>query len=153
VKLKLYEQYCRYCFIHTLVVPNPGRRGVWTDLKECIFLILQNWDHLLHVLDHLHLQPREAHGTNFARVRSWALNGWSHYYRQTLLFSSVMLPELNALMSRKCHNYAGKICVINPEPTGTVCHVVVQLPQVRNCINLLAMDFLFQILAHPVFKM
>jgi len=98
------------------------------------FLILQNWDHLLHVLDHLHLQPQEAHGTNFGRVRSWALNGWSQYYRQTLLFSSVMLPELNALMSRKCHNYAGKICVVNPQPTGTVCHVVVQLPQVRNCI-------------------
>jgi U3 small nucleolar RNA-associated protein 25 len=99
------------------------------------FLIIQNWDHLLHVFDHLHLQPREAHGTNFARVRSWALNGWSKYYRQTLLFSSVMLPELNAVMSRKCHNYAGKICVVNPEPTGTVCHVVVQLPQVRNCNN------------------
>jgi len=98
------------------------------------FMILQNWDHLLHVMDHLHLQPREAHGTNFARVRSWALNGWSQYYRQTLLFSSVMLPELNALMTRKCHNYAGKVCVVNPEPTGTVCHVVVQLPQVRNCV-------------------
>jgi U3 small nucleolar RNA-associated protein 25 len=97
------------------------------------FLTLQNWDHLLHVLDHLHLQPREAHGMNFARVRSWALNGWSKYYRQTLLFSSVMLPELNALMSRKCHNYAGKVCVVNPELTGTVCHVVVQLPQVRDC--------------------
>jgi hypothetical protein len=46
----------------------------------------------------------------------------------------VMLPQLNALMSRKCHNYAGRICVVNPEPTGTVCHVVVQLPQVRNCV-------------------
>jgi hypothetical protein len=103
-------------------------------VKKC-FLIIQNWDHLLHVFDHLHLQPREAHGTNFARVRSWALSGWSRYYRQTLLFSSVMLPELNAVMSRKCHNYAGKICVVNPEPTGTVCHVVVQLPQVRNCSN------------------
>jgi len=37
-------------------------------------------------------------------------------------------------MTRKCHNYAGKVCVVNPEPTGTVCHVVVQLPQVRNCV-------------------
>lgn len=99
-------------------------------LDQADLFLMQNWDHLLHVLDHLHLQPREAHGTNFARVRSWALNGWSQYYRQTLLFSSVMLPELNALMNRKCHNYAGKICVVNPEPTGTVCHVVVQLPQV-----------------------
>lgn len=95
------------------------------------FVMLQNWDHLLHVMDHFHLQPREAHGTNFARVRSWALNGWSLYYRQTLLFSSIMLPEFNALISRKCHNYAGKICIANPELTGTICHVVVQLPQVR----------------------
>ncbi|PNF37678.1 Digestive organ expansion factor-like protein [Cryptotermes secundus] len=99
-------------------------------LDQADIFLMQNWDHLLHILDHFHLQPREAHGINFSRVRSWALNGWSRYYRQTLLFSSVILPELNALMSKKCHNYAGKICVANPELTGTICHVVVQLPQV-----------------------
>jgi hypothetical protein len=46
-----------------------------------------------------------------------------------------MLPELNALINKKCHNYAGKICVVNPELTGTICHVVVQLPQVRQVLQ------------------
>ena len=93
-------------------------------------------------MDHLHLQPQEAHGTNFARVRSWALNGWSHYYRQTLLFSSIMLPEFNALFSKKCHNYAGRISVINPIPIGSICQVVVQVPQVNTLFYLHVCVFL-----------
>ncbi|XP_069682638.1 U3 small nucleolar RNA-associated protein 25 homolog isoform X1 [Periplaneta americana] len=99
-------------------------------MDQADIFLMQNWDHVLHVLDHFHLQPQESHGTNFARVRSWVLNGWTQYYRQTLLFSSVILPEFNALFNKKCHNYAGKICVVNPIMTGSICHVVVQLPQV-----------------------
>lgn len=51
-----------------------------------------------------------------------------------------MLPELNALISRKCHNYAGKICIANPDLTGTICHVVVQLPQVNHVKLTFAVD-------------
>ncbi|PSN43106.1 Digestive organ expansion factor [Blattella germanica] len=99
-------------------------------LDQADIFLMQNWDHLLHVLDHIHLQPQEAHGTNFSRVRSWALNGWTRYYKQTLLFSSVMLPEFSSLMNKRCHNYAGKICIMNPVTTGSICQLVVQVPQV-----------------------
>ncbi|CAG2057493.1 unnamed protein product [Timema podura] len=98
------------------------------DQTEIFFM--QNWDHLLHILEHLHLQPRESHGTDFARVRSWAVNGWTRYYRQSMVFSSLTLPEMNSLFNKKCHNYAGKVRVINPVISGTICQVVVQLPQV-----------------------
>ncbi|GBP24329.1 Digestive organ expansion factor homolog [Eumeta japonica] len=43
--------------------------------------LMQNWDHLLHILDHFHLQPKKTHNTDFSRVRSWAVNGWTKYYR------------------------------------------------------------------------
>nr|CAD7194998.1 unnamed protein product [Timema douglasi] len=98
------------------------------DQTEIFFM--QNWDHLLHILEHLHLQPRESHGTDFARVRSWAVNGWTRYYRQSMVFSSLTLPEMNSLFNKKCRNYAGKVRVINPVISGTICQVVVQLPQV-----------------------
>jgi U3 small nucleolar RNA-associated protein 25 len=90
----------------------------------------QNWDHFLHVWDHLHKQPKEAHGADFSRLRLWALAGHARYYRQTLLFSSVSLPEFQALMNRRCHNYAGSVRVANPITVGSICQVVVQVPQV-----------------------
>lgn len=50
-------------------------------LDQTDVFFMQNWDHLLHVLDHFHLQPKKMHGTDFSRVRSWAVNGWARYYR------------------------------------------------------------------------
>jgi U3 small nucleolar RNA-associated protein 25 len=29
-----------------------------------------------HVLNHIHLQPKESHNVDFSRVRMWVLNGW-----------------------------------------------------------------------------
>ena len=48
----------------------------------------QNWEHILTVLEHLHLHPSKSHGVDFSRVRMWSLNGLAKYYRQTLSFSS-----------------------------------------------------------------
>lgn len=60
---------------------------------------MQNWDHLLHVLDHFHLQPKKTHGTDFSRVRSWAVNGWAKYYR--LVSISAFMNCLNAFWNSK----------------------------------------------------
>lgn len=91
---------------------------------------MQNWDHLLHVLDHLHLQPKTSHDTDFSRVRSWCVNGWTKYYRQSLIFSSINLPEIQAIFNKKCHNYRGKLRLANPCSKGSVCQVIVQVPQI-----------------------
>ncbi|XP_077286205.1 U3 small nucleolar RNA-associated protein 25 homolog [Arctopsyche grandis] len=104
-------------------------------LDQAEIFLMQNWDHLLHILDHLHLQPKKTHGTDFSRLRSWAVNGWTKYYRQTLLFSSVSLPEINSLFNKKCFNYAGKIRVHNPVDAGSVRQVAVQVPQVFRRID------------------
>nr|XP_023021068.1 digestive organ expansion factor homolog [Leptinotarsa decemlineata] len=94
-----------------------------------IFL-MQNWDHVIHIVNHLHLQPKDSHGTDFARVRTWSLNGWAKYYRHTMIFSSINSAEINAIFNKKCHNYAGKVKVINPIDFGTISQVVVQVPHV-----------------------
>nr|SVE73540.1 EOG090X05RM [Daphnia atkinsoni] len=100
-------------------------------IDQTDILYMQNWDHVLHIFQHLHLQPREQHDTDLGRVRLWALNGYSAHYRQNLIFSSVALPEAAALFSRRGTNFAGKVRVENavlPSAT-TVCRVLVQLPQ------------------------
>jgi U3 small nucleolar RNA-associated protein 25 len=98
------------------------------DHTELFFM--QNWDHFIHVINHLHLQPKESHGTDFSRVRMWSLNGWAKYYRQTLIFSSVVLPEINSIFNKKCNNYAGKIKISNPIEFGSIRQVFVQIPHV-----------------------
>lgn len=91
---------------------------------------MQNWDHLIHIFNHLHLQPKQSHGTDFSRVRTWSLNGWAKYYRQTLIFSSIILPEINSIFNKKCLNYAGKVKIVNEIEYGSIAQVIVQIPHV-----------------------
>lgn len=91
---------------------------------------MQNWDHLNHVLDHMHLQPKKSHDIDYARLRSWCVNGWTKYYRQTLIFSNIELPHINVILNRKCFNYAGRIKVANRIEPGSIRQVIIKVPQV-----------------------
>ncbi|XP_012222197.1 U3 small nucleolar RNA-associated protein 25 homolog [Linepithema humile] len=93
-------------------------------------VVMQNWDHLYQVLDYMHLQPKKSRDIDYSRLRSWCVNGWSKYYRQTLIFSSIELPHVNTLMIKRCFNYAGKVKVANRVEPGSVRQVSVTVPQV-----------------------
>lgn len=91
--------------------------------------LMQNWDHVMHLFSHLHLQPKDGHGVDFSRVREWALNGRGKYYCQYLLFSAVQTPEINSLVSSYFHNYEGQVRVSTSTWTGSVCQVIRSVPQ------------------------
>ncbi|KAJ7991039.1 hypothetical protein DPEC_G00293110 [Dallia pectoralis] len=97
--------------------------------------LMQNWEHLLHVMKHLNLQPLDAHGVNFSRVRVLNLNNWAKYYRQTLIFSAIQDPQINNIISKHCFNYRGQVATKNMPVTGSICQVLVQLPHVFQMIN------------------
>ncbi|XP_031555549.1 digestive organ expansion factor homolog isoform X2 [Actinia tenebrosa] len=99
-------------------------------LDQADVYLMQNWEHIQHIFDNLHKQPKKAHDVDFSRVRNWCLNGWSKYYRQTLFFGSFFFPELNSLLNKQCHNFAGKTKIQLTELPGTICQVVTQVPQV-----------------------
>ena len=84
----------------------------------------QNWEHILTVLDHLHLHPSKSHGVDFSRVRMWSLNGLAKYYRQTLMFSNCSLPEVNAIINKSCFNFTGSVRSVNPIEVGSIASVV-----------------------------
>lgn len=93
-------------------------------------ILMQNWEHVLHVMKHMNLQPLDSHDVDFSRVRLWNLNNWAKFYRQSLVFSSVPEPQINNILSKHCHNYRGQVCIRNLPKTGSICQVLIQLPHV-----------------------
>lgn len=99
-------------------------------LDQTEVFLMQNWEHVTHLAEYLNAQPVESHNIDFTRVRNWVINGWSKFYRQNLIFSSVACPEINSLFNRKCCNYAGKVRISAPVVGGSIQQVVLQLRQV-----------------------
>ncbi|CAB0002280.1 unnamed protein product [Nesidiocoris tenuis] len=98
-------------------------------------MVMQNWEHVLHVVSHLHLQPKDSHGTDLSRVRMWSLNGHSRHYMQTMIFSLNPVPEVTAFFNNKFSNYAGKVTVANPVRLGSMSQVALQIPQVFHLVK------------------
>ncbi|GJC85195.1 U3 small nucleolar RNA-associated protein 25 [Colletotrichum liriopes] len=71
--------------------------------------LMQNWEHVEYIFEHMNLQPKDAHGCDFSRVRSWYLEDWAKYFRQTIMLSAFNAPELTELFRTQCYNWAGKI--------------------------------------------
>lgn len=72
-------------------------------------LLMQNWEHVEFIFEHLNKQPKDAHDCDFSRVRNWYLNDWAKYFRQTIILSGFNTPELSELQRSHCHNWAGKV--------------------------------------------
>lgn len=72
-------------------------------------LLMQNWEHVEYIMEHLNLQPKEAHGCDFSRVRNWYLDDQGKYFRQTIALAAFNTPELNTLFFNGSKNWAGKI--------------------------------------------
>ncbi|XP_019371949.1 PREDICTED: digestive organ expansion factor homolog isoform X3 [Gavialis gangeticus] len=99
-------------------------------IDQADIYLMQNWEHILHLMNHLNLLPLNPHGVDFSRVRMLNLNNWSKYYRQTLLFSALQDPQINSIFNKHCFNYRGQVAVRNVPMIGSINHVVVQLPHV-----------------------
>ncbi|KAM6973299.1 U3 small nucleolar RNA-associated protein 25 homolog [Aplochiton taeniatus] len=104
-------------------------------VDQADIFLMQNWEHLLHVMQHLNLQPLDSHGVDFSRVRMLNLNNWAKHYRQTLVFSSVPDPQINNLLTKHSFNYRGQVTTKNIPIVGSICQVLVQLPHVFQMIT------------------
>ncbi|XP_050079764.1 U3 small nucleolar RNA-associated protein 25 homolog [Anopheles maculipalpis] len=143
-KMRLYAQY----YTSDLIIASPlglqrtlGRSDIhdrdYDFLANIELLIIdqaevcyaQNWHNVLHVLEHLHLQPKIFNRTAFSRIREWCLKGWSKFYRQTVLLSEFELSEFRELFNKHFHNYRGKVRSTKYAAPGSMEHVMVNIPQ------------------------
>ncbi|RUS20830.1 hypothetical protein BC937DRAFT_94279 [Endogone sp. FLAS-F59071] len=98
-------------------------------LDQTQMFLMQNWDHIEHIFDHLNCIPKVAHGCDFSRVKNWYLDGRAKNLRQTLIFSDFLTPEINALFNKHCRNVSGRIKVRPEEYTGSIVDVIPQVQQ------------------------
>ncbi|KAG0204610.1 rRNA-binding ribosome biosynthesis protein utp25 [Mortierella sp. GBA30] len=98
-------------------------------------MLMQNWDHLETVFEHMNIIPKDAHGCDFSRVRNWCLDGRSKYVRQTVVVSNFLTPEINALFKKFSRNVAGKMKITQAYEHGSIVDVVPLVQQNFNRID------------------
>lgn len=92
-------------------------------------ITMQNWSHVTTVLKHLNQLPSKNHGDDIMRVRQWYLDGHAQFYRQSIILSSYLTPEINAFFNQQCVNYEGKL-KLSCEHKGILPKVVLQVRQI-----------------------
>lgn len=94
--------------------------------------LMQNWEHVFHIMNHLHLRPKKDHGVDYSRVKLWILELWSRYYCQLLLFSSTSHSMISAFFNKFSANFSGKIISRNEIPSNraAINHIYIQCPQI-----------------------
>ncbi|OZJ01731.1 hypothetical protein BZG36_05300, partial [Bifiguratus adelaidae] len=91
-------------------------------------MLMQNWDHVQHIFDHMNLIPKDPHGCDFSRVKMWYLDGNAKYLRQNIIFTDFLTPEINALVGKYAQNVGGSLRMAQPYD-GSIEDVTVEVPQ------------------------
>lgn len=83
---------------------------------------MQNWENVEVVFKHLNLQPKDAHGADFSRIRHFYLNDQARHFRQTLIFSAYPTPEQTHLFNT-LQNYSCRARVTPSATSGALTSV------------------------------
>ncbi|MCJ1308400.1 rRNA-binding ribosome biosynthesis protein utp25 [Agyrium rufum] len=105
-----------------------------SSIELCIIdhadaMTMQNWEHVEYIFQNMNLQPKEAHGCDFSRVRHWYLDGNAKYYRQTIVTTAFVTPDINLLFGRYMQNFSGRIRCGKETYQGTMLDLPIQLKQ------------------------
>ncbi|KAI8382408.1 hypothetical protein BD560DRAFT_323096 [Blakeslea trispora] len=98
-------------------------------LDQTNHFLMQNWEHVDHIFQHMNMIPTDSHGCDISRIKSWYLDGKAKYLRQTLVFADFMTPEFNALFTKHLKNVSGKLKIKQTFEEGSIVDVIPQVQQ------------------------
>lgn len=105
------------------MITNQAKRKAdfLSSIELCIFdqmdmISMQNMDHAIFVLKLFNMIPKSSHDCDFSRIKSYFLDGKAKQYRQSLIFSRYIFPELQALFNNTelFENHLGYIKISKP---------------------------------------
>lgn len=120
-----------------MIIGNEGDRKRDFDFLSSLEVVvvdqadvmqMQSWDNVDHIFKHMSKIPLESHGCDFSRVRSWYLDDQAKYFRQTIVLSQFITPEINSLFGNKCSNIGGKV-KFRPKYTGAMARIGMKIRQ------------------------
>ncbi|CAH8306800.1 unnamed protein product [Eruca vesicaria subsp. sativa] len=80
-----------------------------STLEIHFFIMIQNWTHVQTVVTILNEKSSAHHNTDINRVRPMYRDGYARFYRQSIILSSYLTPDINSLFNHQCVNYKGKM--------------------------------------------
>ena len=95
-------------------------------------LLMQNWEHLISVLDFINLQPKCLNSTDFSRVRYPLLEGQGVYWRQLIIVSNMSNADIAYTFKHHSKSISGqmKIRRMVPLKEASICDVLVKVKQI-----------------------
>lgn len=105
------------------MVTNQAKRKAdfLSSIELCILdqmdmISMQNMDHVIFILKLFNMIPKSSHDCDFSRVKPHLLDGKAKQYRQSLIFSRYIFPELQALFNNieLFENHLGYIKISKP---------------------------------------
>eukprot|EP00051_Salpingoeca_urceolata_P023561 m.400405 g.400405 ORF g.400405 m.400405 type:complete len:513 (+) comp20114_c4_seq8:704-2242(+) len=105
-----------------------------SSIEICVFdqaeaFLMQNWEHVDLLTSLMNKLPTAMPETDIMRIRRWSLDGFAALFRQTIVFSGVVEPEIERLFARQCRNLSGRVKMLS-ESEGILSQVVFHNPQV-----------------------
>lgn len=76
-------------------------------LDQAEIFLMQNWEHVLDIMQHINQMPSKPRKMDISRVRLWHLENWSKYYRQLVMFTSITVPLIHSFFQTYSLNYEG----------------------------------------------
>lgn len=88
-------------------------------LDQAEVFLMQNWEHIIDIMQHINQMPSKPRKMDVARIRLWHLENWSKYYRQLVMFTSITVPLIHSFFQKNSLNYEGYLAfkhkVDNPQ--------------------------------------
>lgn len=93
-------------------IPASGDKDFLSSIEIVILdqadiFLMQNWEHVLDIMQHINMMPSKPRKMDIARVRLWQLENWSKYYRQLIMFTSISVPLVHSFFQTYSLNYEG----------------------------------------------
>ncbi|PKI85377.1 Utp25p [Malassezia vespertilionis] len=102
-------------------------------LDQMDTMLMQNWEHVKFVVEHLNAIPKQAHDTDFSRVKPWYLDNQAKNLRQNIMLSAFDAPEFRNLFHHTA-NVGGRVRTVPHCPPET-CAMASVTPGIRQTFH------------------